>query len=127
MGAKAKGSAAERDLLRVFWEHGWAAMRAAGSGSTSFPSPDLLVGKEGRRLAIEVKMTSDTRKYLSHEEIKQLQYFAYMFGAESWVAIKFPKQEWFFFHPEDLVDTGKHFAATPELGELKGIRFEELE
>jgi Holliday junction resolvase len=126
-GAKAKGSKAERDLLNEFWGNGWAAMRAAGSGSTQFPCPDLLVGKNGRRLAVEVKFTSDTRKYFPHDEIKQLKYFAHMFGAESWLAIKFPKVGWYFFTPEDLEEKGKSYVATVDLAELKGLRFEELE
>ena len=55
--SKRKGTNAERDLIKLFWSVGWAAVRVAGSGSMQFPSPDLLVGNKIRRLAIEVKTT----------------------------------------------------------------------
>ena len=126
-GTKAKGSTAERYLLNLFWANGWAAMRAAGSGSTQFPCPDLLVGKNGRRLAIEVKITADNKKYFPKEEIQQLQYFSKMFGAECWVAVKFSRIPWKFFLVEDLIETDKSLVASPELAELKGLAFEELE
>lgn len=123
---KAKGTNAERDLIRKFWEEGWAAIRSAGSGSSQYPSPDLLVGKNGRRLAIECKITADEKKYFPKSEIHLLDYFAKTFGAESWIAIKFPKKEWVFFLPEDLDDTGKNLVANTVLAENKGLSFEEL-
>ena len=124
--SKRKGSNAERELVRQFWANGWAALRAAGSGSSHYPSPDILVGKRGRRLAIEAKLTADSRKYFPCDEIKQLRYFADTFGAEPWVAVKFPDTPWSFFHPEDLEETSKSFLATREMVELKGLTFEEV-
>ena len=76
MSRKSKGLNAERDLLRAFWSNGWAAIRVAGSGSSHYPSPDLIVGKEGRRLAIECKITKDDKKYISSIDIQQLNYFS---------------------------------------------------
>ncbi len=126
MSRKSRGIDAERDLIKKFWANGWPAIRSAGSGSMQYPSPDILTGKNGRRLAIECKLTSDTKKYFPINEIRELKYFANSFGAEAWLAIKFPKKQWIFFTPEDLKITDKSFVATVELGELKGISFEEL-
>ena len=126
MSKKSRGTDAERDLIRKFWSEGWPAMRAAGSGSMQYPSPDILTGKNGRRLAIECKLTSSKKKYFPISEINELNYFAKHFGAEVWLAIKFPKHQWVFFTPEDLESTGKSFAASLELAELKGLSFEEL-
>lgn len=126
MSQKSKGSNAERELVHLFWGSGWAAMRAAGSGSTQFPSPDILVGKNGRRLAIECKATIDTKKYFPEEEIRHLSYFADMFGAEVWLAIKFPRSPWYFFSPENLRLTGKSLVADLSEAELKGVLFDEL-
>ena len=125
-GSKRKGSNAERELVRMFWENGWAAMRSAGSGSQQYPSPDILVGKEGRRLAIECKLTNDLRKYLSLEEVKQLDYFAKKLSCETWIAVKFTNLPWYFFNPEDIPTTDKNVVITPNLAELKGLTFEEL-
>ncbi|MFP4523059.1 MAG: Holliday junction resolvase Hjc [Candidatus Nanoarchaeia archaeon] len=126
MSKKSKGSQAERDLIKRFWEHGWAAMRAAGSGSTQFPSPDIIVGRNGRRLVIEAKITSCDKKYFPEDELIQLRYFGKTFGAESWLAIKFPRQQWCFVSPEDLTPTKTQFVFTKKDMSLKGISFEEL-
>lgn len=126
MSRKRKGTDAERDLLRSFWSSGWAAMRSAGSGSSHYPSPDLIVGKEGRRLAIECKITKDSKKYLGAEEIEHLRYFCEIFGAECWVAIKFNSLPWHFILPEDMHQTPKNYAISKEEIEKKGISFEEF-
>ena len=38
MSLKSKGSNAERQLLHMFWDAGWACLRSAGSGSMNHPS-----------------------------------------------------------------------------------------
>ena len=124
--SKRKGSVAERQLQKLFWENGWPTMRAAGSGSTSFPCPDLICGRNGRRLCIEVKITKDQKKYFSEQEIRELRYFAHMFGAEAWVAVKFPREEWLFFALEDLRETGKNFVIALTEKEQKGLLLSEL-
>lgn len=125
MSAKSRGSNAERDLIRKFWAAGWAAMRAAGSGSTQFPSPDILASNNVRKVAIECKLTTDTRKYFPKQEINELKFFADRFGAEPWVAIKFFRKEWLFFTLEDLDETPLGYVVG--LGqEHRGINFEKL-
>jgi holliday junction resolvase Hjr len=126
MSHKSKGTAAERDLIHMFWAKGWAAIRSAGSGSMKYASPDLLVGKGGRRLVIEAKLTSSSKKYISKDDVDQLLYFADIFAGEAWFAIKFPKTPWYFLTPEDLEDTGKHLAMSMKLAELRGLSFEDL-
>ncbi len=73
----------------MFWDSGWAASRIAGSGSSSFFSPDVIAGKNGRVIVIEAKTTSDKKKYLTIEEVEQLKEFASVFGAEAWISVKF--------------------------------------
>ncbi|MFC2136190.1 Holliday junction resolvase Hjc [Bacteroidota bacterium] len=123
---KSKGSAAERELMRRFWAAGWAVIRAAGSGSTQYPCPDLLVGNNIRRLAIEVKATADKKKYFPKEEINALKFFGKKFGAESWIAIKFDNENYYFINPEDLDETTASFVASLELAKRKGLLFEEI-
>ncbi|MCC7574696.1 Holliday junction resolvase [Candidatus Woesearchaeota archaeon] len=126
MSLKSKGINAERDLVHKFWEFGWACIRVAGSGSSKYPSPDLLAGNNLRKFAIETKTTSGTNQYFSKKEIIELKDFAGRFGAESWVAIKFKGCSWFFLSLEDLVETGKGFSASKSLCERRGLLFEEL-
>ncbi|MBU0472221.1 MAG: Holliday junction resolvase [Nanoarchaeota archaeon] len=123
---KSKGSVAERDLIHKFWGASWAAVRVAGSGSTQFPSPDLLVGNNLRKLALEVKATKDKKKYFSKQEINDLKYFALKFGAEPWVVIKFDRENYYFLNIEDLEETPASFTASLELAKRRGFIFEEL-
>mgnify|MGYP005840629425 CR=1 FL=1 len=126
MSKKSRGSNAERDLIHKFWASGWAAMRSAGSGSSQYPSPDVIASNNTRKLAIEAKLTTEEKKYFDAQEIKELQYFAEKFGAEAWVAVKFFRKEWVFIALEDLVSTGKHFVVTQEVADRRGLLFEEL-
>jgi Holliday junction resolvase len=124
--SKRKGTNAERDLIKLFWSFGWGAVRVAGSGSMHFPSPDILAGNKVRRLAIEVKTTKSSRKYFTHNEIKQLYNFSDYFGAEPWLAIKFSRTEWVFVNPEDLDETGKNYVFARSKCQSKGLSVKEL-
>ena len=126
MNLKAKGTKAERELLHIFWEAGWACTRTAGSGSVSRPAPDLLAGGSGRVLALECKAFAGSNKYFDREEIDQLKTFSEMFGAEPWIAMKFNRKPWYFLKIEDLKNSGKSWAVTLNLCEEKGSLFKEL-
>jgi len=126
MNRKAKGTKGERELVKFFNENNWSAIRVAGSGSTKYPSPDILAGNAIRRLAIECKVTKDQKKYLTNSEIEQLKLFSQKFGAESWVGVRFPGEQWYFLMLEDLKDTGASFAVSLDLAKLKGLTCQEL-
>jgi len=126
MGIKSKGSNAERELVHMFWSTGiWAAHRIAGSGSSKYPSPDLIASNNIRRLAIEVKC-SKASVYIPKDEIEALKEFSSMFGAEPWVAVKFDRTEWHFVSLDDMHETGNNFAVSKELIKMKGMLFEEF-
>ena len=124
--AKAKGSKGERELIKFFNENEWSAIRAAGSGSSRYPSPDILAGNALRRVAIECKVTKDTKKYISKIDIKQLLDFARHFGAEAWVGVKLASNEWFFIMPEDMVETPTSRLVSIETVRMKGLTAVEL-
>ena len=123
---KAKGTKGERELVHFFNQQGWSCIRVAGSGSSPYPAPDILAGNAIRRLAIECKVTKDTKKYFSPEEIEQLKVFSRRFGAESWIGIRFARQPWYFILIEDLENTGSNFAVSLEQARHKGVTTEEL-
>ncbi len=123
---KAKGINAERELIHLFHSLGWSAVRIAGSGSTRYPAPDVLCGNGFRRIAIEAKTVSSSRKYFSHEDLNQLYEFSRTFGCESWLAVKFSEMDWVFFNPEDLLETKTAFVATVELAQRSGLSAHEL-
>jgi len=127
MGIKAKGSNAERQLVHMFWETGmWAAHRIAGSGSSKYPSPDIIASNNLRKIAIEAKTAKNPPIYIPISEILALKKFATMFGAEPWVAVKFNRKEWFFLTLEDLKITTNNYSISLELAQMKGLLFEEF-
>ncbi len=123
---KAKGTKGERELITFFNQSGWMAIRSAGSGSSHYPSPDILAGNALRRIAIECKVTKEKKKYFQKEEIEQLKQFSQKFGAESWVGVQFKGEQWYFLMLEDLEDTGSNRAVSIEVAKRKGLTKEEL-
>jgi len=127
MSTKSKGIKAERELIHMFWQTEiWSSHRIAGSGSSRYPSPDIIAGNNQRILALECKTLKKGKKYLDQKEIEQLIEFSQKFGAESWLAMKFGRQPWSFLKPEHLEKTGNCFAISQNLIEEKGITFQEL-
>ncbi|MEM4267769.1 MAG: Holliday junction resolvase Hjc [Candidatus Woesearchaeota archaeon] len=126
MSRKSKGIDAERELIHMFWERGWAAIRVAGSGSGSYPSPDILAGNPLRKLAIECKTTKGKSIYIAKNEIEALNSFAGIYGSEPWLAARFDKKGWFFMSLDDLVQTSANFCVTKSLASKKGFSISEL-
>lgn len=126
MSTKSRGSQSERDLVHRFWGAGWAAFRAAGSGSVSYPVPDVIAGNAARKLAIEAKITTADAKYFTKDEIEDLQSFCTRFGCEAWVAVRFFRKPWRFIALEDLRATNASYVCSLADSERKGLLFEEL-
>ncbi len=126
MGLKSKGINAERDLIHMLWDKGWAAHRIAGSGSSHYPSPDVIAGNGGRILAIEVKACKGERQYFTKDEIDALEVFSKMFGAEPYVAVKFNRLGWFFINVLHLKETDKSYVMTRDMCEIYGKSLEVL-
>jgi len=125
-GRKQKGSKAERELIHLFWANGFAAMRAAGSGSTQHPSPDVIAGNGRVFFAIECKASADPVKYIEKDKVNQLDLFANSFGARAFVALRFDNEKWFFLRLTDLKPTKESYVISLELAKEKGMSFEEL-
>lgn len=127
MSTKAKGSRAERELFHSLWDEGFAVIRAAGSGSTTKPSPDLLAGNGKKTLAIECKSLKAEKKYFTQEEIQQLLLFAETFGAEAWLALRFDKKGWYFFEAKAIQKSkGENFLVSFSQLQREGLQFEEF-
>ena len=126
MSRKSKGTNAERELIHLFWNKGFASIRAAGSGSSRYPSPDILAGNGARRVAIECKTSREQVKYITLKEVTELKQFSETFGAEPWIGMRFKDTEWHFISVEDLKRSGNSFSVSIELIKKKGLTFEEL-
>ncbi|MFC1685955.1 Holliday junction resolvase Hjc [Nanoarchaeota archaeon] len=124
--SKKRGSAAERELLHMFCDHGFSAIRVAGSGSMAEPSCDLLVGNGSLMAAIECKLTRQKKKYITKEQMNEFVDFSKNFGLTGLIAVKFVRKGWWFISPERMDDTGKNFAISLEDIKERGMHFNDL-
>ncbi len=127
MSSNSKGSRRERELVNLLDEAGFAVMKAPASGSaTERDLPDVLAGNGERFYAIEAKASSGKPIYLDEEEVKSLKYFAENFGAEAWIAVRFDREDWYFFRPSELYRTDSgNYRVKKETAIEDGVDFEE--
>ena len=128
MSSNRKGDRRERELVNLLDEHGYAVMRAPASGSaTDRELPDVLAGDDGDFYAIEAKSSSGDPIYLSGEEVEALIFFAQNFGAKARIAVRFDREDWYFFHPDDLYETpGGNYRVKKETALSDGLTLDEL-
>ncbi|MBW2979537.1 Holliday junction resolvase [Candidatus Woesearchaeota archaeon] len=112
MSSKTKGTNVERELIHLFWQHKHPAIRVAGSGSSTYPSPDIIVSVNSKIYAIEVKSLKEKTKYLKEKEVSDLVIFAQLFKATPIIAIKKKREGWFYTKVKDLRKTPKGFSTT---------------
>jgi len=124
--SKRKGINAERELIHLFWSAGWAAVRVAGSGSSKYPSPDILASNNFRKVSIECKVCNSDKKYFLDQEIDQLKEFSDLFCSETWGSIRFLGEPWLFLNVEDLEKTNKGFVASVHVAKSRGLLFDEF-
>lgn len=126
MGAKEKGTGAERELVHLLWAKEWAASRVAGSGSIGYPVPDILASKDKRQLAIECKVTKSDSQYLTKEEVADLRTYAKITGAEPFIAVRFAREEWRFLHPDALDVTPTQFVVSKKMALAHGRKLTDV-
>lgn len=102
-----KGAKFERYIVTEFWKHGWAAMRAAGSGTVGFPVPDVIGIKNRKIIAIECKTTRKDRINLK-KAVLNLKRFSDISRARAYIAVKFYKKKPVFFDIEEIVSRGNY-------------------
>ncbi|MDS0295888.1 Holliday junction resolvase Hjc [Halogeometricum luteum] len=126
MSSNRKGDRRERELVNRLDEAGFAVMRAPASGSaTDRELPDVLAGNGEVFYAIEAKASSGRPIYLQGEEVEALIYFSQNFGAKARIAVRFDREDWYFFHPGDLYTTdGGNYRVKKETALAEGEAFE---
>jgi len=124
-----KGVREERELVRILDGLGFAVLRAPASGSrTKLDRPDLLAGRKGFIIALEVKSTSRETLYLREETVAQLLRFSKRFGAKPFLAVKFKhkRRRWLLVEVEGFRRTGRGFKLTLREALKKGFTPEAL-
>ncbi len=124
---KSKGSKAERELLKMFTENSWRAVRVAGSGVNDDSPCDLIAGKLGKRgFTIEAKSSKKTSIYITKEQISDFVLFSNIIGLTPVIAARFNREGWFFISPHQLKDTGNFFAISLKTVKEEGKRFSQF-
>ncbi len=124
---KAKGSKAERELVAIFTEHGWRAVRVAGSGVGEDSPCDLIAAKMGKNgFAVECKSSKKTSIYITKAQIEDFVLFSNIIGLKPVIATRFNYEGWIFLDPSYLKDTGKYWAISLETAKEKGKKFSQF-
>tara|TARA_Y100000310_G_C20683919_1_gene817746 strand:- start:3177 stop:3572 length:396 start_codon:yes stop_codon:yes gene_type:complete len=124
---KAKGSKAERELVKLFTEHGWRAVRVAGSGIGDDSPCDLIAAKTNRKgFTIEAKSSKKSTIYITKSQIEDFITFSYILGLKPIIALRFNYEGWLFLDPKYLKDTGKYFAVSLKTARVKGKKFSQF-
>lgn len=121
-----KGARTERELMDIFAGKGYGVVRAAGSGKSRHPGPDILVGNQSHTLAIECKASKGSTVYIEKGQIDNLHDFAARFGARPLVAFRFNNEPWYFLDTKRLEWTGTHHKATLDLVKERGFLHSDL-
>lgn len=121
---KAKGSKAERELIKMFTEHGWRAVRVAGSGVNDDSPCDVIVGKIGRgAYTIEAKSSKKSSIYISKQQIEDFVLFSNAMGLQPVIAARFNYEGWIFLTLDQLRDSGKNWVVNLEAAKKDGKKF----
>ncbi|WP_435197567.1 Holliday junction resolvase Hjc [Natronomonas sp. EA1] len=128
VNTNSKGNRRERELVNLLDERGFAVMRAPASGAaTERELPDVLAGNGELFYAIEAKASAGRPIYLTGEEVEALVYFSRNFGAKPRIAVRFDREDWYFFHPADLHTTdGGNYRVKKETALASGVDLAEL-
>ncbi|MEK6926918.1 MAG: Holliday junction resolvase Hjc [Nanoarchaeota archaeon] len=127
MSNKSKGSNAERELVRIFTEHGWRALRVAGSGVNDDSPCDIIAAKMGKRgYTIEAKSSKKDRIYITKQQIEDFVLYSHMIGLQAVIAVRFNYEGWIFINPSQLEDTGKNWVVSKTLAKTQGKKFSQF-
>ncbi len=127
MSNRSKGSNAERELLRIFTEHGWRAVRVAGSGVNDDSPADLIVGKIGKRgFTIEAKSSKNKNIYIKKQQVEDFILFSNIIGLKPVIAARFNHQGWIFLNPEQLKNSGKNWVINLKTALAEGKKFSQF-
>ncbi|MEK6889591.1 MAG: Holliday junction resolvase Hjc [Nanoarchaeota archaeon] len=127
MSNKAKGSRVERELVEIFTQSGWRAVRVAGSGVKDESPCDLIAAKAGKKgYVVEAKSSKKNRIYIKKDQIEDFVKFSYAIGLTAVIATRFNYEGWLFIHPSQLDDTGKYWVISLEKAKSEGKKFSQF-
>ena len=124
MSNRSKGSNAERELVKMFTDHGWRAARVAGSGVNDESPCDIIAGKIGKKgVTVEAKSSKGPYIYIKKAQIEDFLKFSHMIDLDPVLAVRFNREGWLFLKPEMLKDSGVNLVMSLENAKQHGKRF----
>jgi len=120
---KRNASNYERNLLRKLWDCGFVAFRIAGSGSSSYPSADIIAIKNEKVYVFEVKTTRSEKIYINPSQMWELERIRES-GVKIFIAVRFINKlrEWRFID-FSILENNK---ISLEFAKERGIKLEDL-
>ena len=115
MGKYSKGADYERELIQLFKNKNFAAVRVAGSGRARMEQPDILASNGEIILGIESKYSGSDYKTIVKEEVNALVTFCKQFGCIPVLAFRFPHTEWKFMIIETMINENVSIKKTTTL------------
>ena len=127
MSNKTKGANLERELVKIFTENNWRAVRVAGSGVGEDSPCDIIAGKSGKKgYAIEAKSSRKINIYIKKSQIEDFLLFSHMIGLKPVIAARFNREGWIFLDPKNLKDTGKFLSLSLQNAKTHGKKFSQF-
>ena len=127
MSNKAKGSKAERELVQIFTDKGWRALRVAGSGVNDNSPCDIIAAKIGRKgFTVEAKSSKQNRIYIKKQQIEDFILYSSLIGLQPILAIRFNYEGWLFLDPKHLEDSGSAWVVSKDNAKTNGMKFSQF-
>lgn len=124
---KKKGDRAERELVNMFYDHGFASIRVpASGGATTRELPDIHVGNGNNTYSIECKRRGSGTFYVGWKEVFGLLLFSNMMGSKARIGVRFDREDWKFYHPADLHKTDSGSRRVDQDSDVEHETFEDL-
>jgi Holliday junction resolvase len=120
-----KGAKAERELLQILYNRGWAVVRSAGSGHNSL-SPDIVAIKAGRVLAFECKAWDQNALSIGKDQFETILEWRRRSGQAIYVAWRINRFGWCILDPTLFRFTTKNYVLSKRDALNKGIALEDL-
>ncbi|MCD6549477.1 hypothetical protein J7K41_02070 [Candidatus Micrarchaeota archaeon] len=118
-----KGSRAERELTKMFIEHGFRVIRAAGSGNHD--TPDILVFRKGKQYCFECKAWDRENLQIPRTQIDNLKKWEDITGITTMIAWRIPRLGWRFIPIHLLTENEKSYSINKRTA-LELFSFEDL-
>ncbi|MBU1120669.1 MAG: Holliday junction resolvase Hjc [archaeon] len=116
-----KGANAERELLHILWEKGFAVVRIAGSGGTTLPAPDIVALSRKKRLAFECKAWNSAYLNIPLKQMDELIGWGKKAGANVFIAWKIPNKGWLFLPPKTFSKKASNYTISKKKAFSKAI------